>query len=145
MSESPIILLDRVKKGFRPDYCLHGQAPCVRCREWVHLGHDSVKVVQAGEAKPLCMDCVNNLIELGEWPADARPTSRVEDHKRAAGPHEEFTAPEGWVENECANPRCPRMVWTPPLEDTIDGVPVMRVCSPACADDCRRDLDRDRA
>jgi hypothetical protein len=140
---SPIILLDRVKKGFRPDYCLHGQAHCVRCHQWVHLGHDTSKVVESGGAQPLCMDCVQDLIKRGEWPADARPAERVVDHKRADGPHEDFTPPEGWVETDCANPRCPRMVWTPPIDDEVDGVPVMRVCSPACADDVRRDLDRD--
>jgi hypothetical protein len=136
---SPIILLDRVKKGVRPDYCLHGQAQCARCHEWVHLGHDSVKVVEAGEAKPLCIDCVEDLVKSGQWPADARPTSRVEDHTRADGPHEEFTPPEGWIETDCANPRCIRTVWTPPVEAV--GEKVLRVCSPACTEDVMRDLD----
>jgi hypothetical protein len=137
---SAVVLLDRIVEGVTPEYCLHGSAQCVRCREWVHLGHETSKVVSTHQALPLCMDCVQQMIASGEWPKDQAPDQRVQDHRRADGPHEPDTAPEGWIEAPCSNPRCPNMVWVPNIGEEVDGVPVVRVCSAPCAVVVRDDL-----
>ena len=77
-----VIVLDRVVKNALPDYCCHGYASCVRCNELCWLGHETERIVASHEASALCLDCANEMKdELG-------PASyRVEDHKRADGPH----------------------------------------------------------
>lgn len=132
-----VVLLDRIVEGVTPQYCLHGSAQCVRCREWVHLGHETSKVVSSHEALPLCMDCAREMVASGEVSKDQVAADAVHDHLRADGPHEPDTAPEGWIEAPCRNPRCPNMVWVPNGEE-VDGV--VRVCSAPCAVVVRDDL-----
>lgn len=127
-----VIVLDRVVEGVTPEYCLHGSAQCVRCHNWVHLGHETSKVVQSGQAHPVCMECVHELVASGEWPADQKPSSHVQDHRRADGPHEPDAIPEGWLQVPCANPSCRNVVWVAP--EKPDGPTVVAVCSAPCTD-----------
>ena len=81
--DKPVIVLDVIEPGVTPDYCCHGRTTCIGCSEWVWLGHKSVEVVQNGEALPLCLPCA-----IKNIPDDSNRLGRVEDHKRADGPHE---------------------------------------------------------
>lgn len=77
-----VVLLDRVVAGVTPEYCTHGYASCVNCGQLCWLGHETERAVSAAEAYPLCLDCAREVI-----PPDMRPTERLEDHRRADGPH----------------------------------------------------------
>lgn len=81
---SPIILLDRVGPDL-PDYCTHGYVTCVRCELLCWLGDKTKEVVAKKQAFPVCMTCAQEIL-----PPDARPEAayRVEDHRRAHGPHD---------------------------------------------------------
>ncbi len=61
-----VIILDRIEPDEPPGYCVHGRATCVGgCTEWLWLGHETVKVVQSGEALPLCRQCAVRLVQPG--------------------------------------------------------------------------------
>lgn len=87
MSATPetglVVVLDRIEPGVVPEYCCHGRAPCVRCREWCWLGHSTHDVVFTGQALPICRQCAAVVIPPGD-----RPVDRIRDHRRADGPHE---------------------------------------------------------
>lgn len=76
------VLLDRIEPGETPPYCAHGRATCVGCDDWVWLGSETERVVTAGEALPLCLDCARRRL-----PAAARPARNLADHRRDDGPH----------------------------------------------------------
>lgn len=79
-----VAILDRIEPNWTPPYCTHGRATCVGgCGEWVWLGHKTHDVVKSGQAQPLCKECANRLI-----PPDTKADGRIEDHRRADGPHE---------------------------------------------------------
>ncbi|MBC7630749.1 hypothetical protein [Aeromicrobium sp.] len=78
----PIILLDRVVRDALPDYCTHGFAECVQCGHMCGLGHETEKLVAAGQASALCLVCADEVI-----PNDAVVSEHVQDHPRADGPH----------------------------------------------------------
>jgi hypothetical protein len=80
--EMDVIALDRIEPGVVPEYCTHGRATCVRCDEWVWLGHASHDVVVSGQAQPMCLQCVTRYVPRG-WPI----AEHVHDHRRADGPH----------------------------------------------------------
>jgi hypothetical protein len=81
---APIVLLDRVGPDL-PDYCTHGYVTCVRCERLCWLGDKTKEVIANKEAFPVCLTCATEIL-----PPGARPEStlRVEDHRRADGPHE---------------------------------------------------------
>lgn len=76
------IVLDRVKDGVTPPYCVHGYSECMQCRQPVWLGHATEGVVSRGEAYPICLDCART-----DFPKSSQPTTRVHDHLRKDGPH----------------------------------------------------------
>jgi hypothetical protein len=77
------VILDRIEPGRTPPYCTHGRATCVGgCGEWVWLGDKTHGLVASRSHAPLCRQCANRLI-----PPGVRPARRVEDHRRADGPH----------------------------------------------------------
>lgn len=78
-----VVLLDRVVTGTLPDYCTHGYASCVMCREMCWMGHATSQVIESGDAVPLCLDCAPNVI-----PPGTHATVNLADHKRADGPHD---------------------------------------------------------
>jgi hypothetical protein len=78
-----VVLLDRVQPGVTPDYCVHGQATCAGCGQWVWLGDKTYRVVADGKAAPLCLDCAREVI-----PPDVTRAENLRDHRRADGPHE---------------------------------------------------------
>lgn len=78
----PVVCLERVREGEQPDYCTHGYAQCVSCLRWCWLGDETGKIVGAGEALPLCLECAKANI-----PPGSAPTQHLEDHRRDAGPH----------------------------------------------------------
>lgn len=81
--DRPVVVLEVVEPGKLPDHCIHGKATCIACPEWVWLGHETVKLVQSGEALPLCRPCA-----IKHIPPDSPRLGRVADHRRADGPHE---------------------------------------------------------
>lgn len=88
-SDSPIglvtvVVVDRIRAGQTPPYCIHGETWCVTCRHAVWLGTATLKVVQEG-ALPLCMECAE---EQTEALHAAKSHHHVSDHQRADGPHE---------------------------------------------------------
>jgi hypothetical protein len=78
-----IIILDRVVEGTVPEYCVHGRTMCMRCRNWCWLGDETKKLVSAGDASPLCMQCAAEVVP----PQHVAPIARVADHRRIDGPH----------------------------------------------------------
>lgn len=78
------VIVDRIEPGDpEPAYCVHGRTVCVGgCNEWCWLGSETVKVVQSGEALPLCVPCSRKII-----PSGTQPAKRTHDHLRAHGPH----------------------------------------------------------
>jgi hypothetical protein len=79
----PVIVLDVIEPGVEPDYCTHGRTTCIACDEWVWLGHDTLPVVQSGEALPICVRCATRLI-----PPESEMLRNVRDHRREDGPHD---------------------------------------------------------
>lgn len=77
-----VVVLDRVREGFTPPYCVHGKATCLHCARWVYLGSETVKPVSAGAVKPLCIECAILI-----FPQGMRPVGRIVDHLRTDGPH----------------------------------------------------------
>lgn len=83
-SRAPVIVLERVRKDELPEYCVHGYASCINCRELCWLGHNTEKVVSSGEAFAVCVECATKII-----PPDSQgPVRHVQDHLRKDGPHE---------------------------------------------------------
>lgn len=78
-----LIVLELVKQDVVPPYCIHGYASCVQCHLPVWLGHETVQVVQSGEAVPICQQCANSDI-----PPESVLERQVHDHLRKDGPHE---------------------------------------------------------
>ncbi len=58
---TPFVVLDRCDDldEDKAEYVLVGRTICVggRCGHWVWLGSETYKIVQAGEAIPLCIPC----------------------------------------------------------------------------------------
>lgn len=77
-----VIVLDRIEPGVLPAYCTHGRTPCIRCGEWCWLGDATHEIVFTGQAVGLCLQCANAVIPQGSV-----RLARVEDHRRADGPH----------------------------------------------------------
>ncbi len=85
------IVLDRIEPGETPPYCIHGRSTCMGgCNEWVWLGSETAKLVQSGQAVPLCRECATRLVA---------PTStlvrNISDHMRIDGPHNDGPVPGG--------------------------------------------------
>lgn len=83
-----VIVLERVRKDETPEYCTHGYASCVHCDHLCWLGSETAKLVSAGEASPLCLECANKFIPVAMVDGGQYVT-RVEDHLREDGPHED--------------------------------------------------------
>lgn len=80
-----LIVLDPVRPGFTPDYCVHGKATCVGgCGRWLYLGSETVKEVQLGDVLPVCPLCAVRMIS----PEHQAPIGHIDDHLREDGPHE---------------------------------------------------------
>lgn len=63
MSEyAKAIALDKVVPGVQPDYCVHGRTPCMVCQDWCWLGPNTFPVVEAGQAYPVCLDCMRDVV-----------------------------------------------------------------------------------
>lgn len=77
-----VVILDRVEPGVTPEYCVHGKSTCYTCQEWVWLGDKTYEVVASGRAAPLCLQCAPQVL-----PQSVRPSERIQDHRRAEGPH----------------------------------------------------------
>jgi len=78
-----VVVLDRVRDGYTPPYCVHGQATCFACGEWCWLGSETYGPVAARTIDPVCMDC----IKLA-YPKGISPLGHIRDHRTADGPHE---------------------------------------------------------
>jgi hypothetical protein len=84
----PVLLLDRLRFGEKPDYCVHGYVDCGRCFATCWLGSESVEIISSGKANPLCLDCANAIHEA--MPDIWGPQNRIgqlHDHRREDGPH----------------------------------------------------------
>ena len=81
----PVIILDRVVKGVVPEYCTHGYAECVACRELCWLGDKTAEIVNAREALALCMECAK--LHIPPEAVALKHRMQVQDHRRADGPH----------------------------------------------------------
>lgn len=79
---APWVVLERIEPGTTPEYCTHGRVTCGICDEWLWLGDQTHQMVRSSEAKPICIECATK-----HFPPGSRPTSRVDDHRRADGPH----------------------------------------------------------
>lgn len=82
-----IVILDRVDDIPQQStpYCIHGRVSCAGgCGHWLWLGHESHRVVAAGDATPMCKPCA--IATVPEQ--DRTPIDRIRDHQRADGPHE---------------------------------------------------------
>ena len=73
-----IVVVDRITDTL-PDYCIHGETWCQRCRHAVWLGSETMQVVIDG-AYPVCLDCMNELYDAGLLPDG--PTGHLHDHQR---------------------------------------------------------------
>lgn len=82
-----VIVLERVRKDETPEYCVHGYASCVHCDELCWLGSETSKLVNVGEASPLCKNCADQLIPKA-MNDGGQYVTRIEDHLREDGPHE---------------------------------------------------------
>lgn len=78
-----VVILDRVVEGVTPDYCTHGYISCVSCSNLCWMGDQTQKVLTSGERIfPLCLTCAPSVV-----PPDHPVVRRVDDHRRADGPH----------------------------------------------------------
>lgn len=60
--DRPVVLVDRARPGFLPDYSVFGYTACVMCRQKVWLGHETGRAVMAEDGPhPLCLDCVEEV------------------------------------------------------------------------------------
>lgn len=80
-TQAGVVMLERVS-GLTPDYCIHGYAECIRCYRLCYLGSETSQYVIDGKAYPMCLECGAEIL-----PPDTKATDRVQDHKRADGPH----------------------------------------------------------
>ncbi len=81
--EGPFVIVDPIEPGAPlPEYCTHGKASCVACGDWCWLGHKTYQAVADQGMKPICLPCANRYI-----PAGTPKAGRIEDHRRADGPH----------------------------------------------------------
>jgi hypothetical protein len=77
-----VVVLDRVREGYTPPYCVHGHTWCIACESKVALGTETYRAVSAGGAAPMCLECAALYI------TPATPTlGRLRDHRCADGPH----------------------------------------------------------
>lgn len=58
-----VIMLERIEDTPEPGYCVHGRTKCMSCGKWCHLGKETLKVVERGEATPVCIPCGTPLID----------------------------------------------------------------------------------
>ncbi len=58
-----LVVLGRIADDPEPDYCVHGRTRCYECDAWCHLGSETIKVVESGEAMPMCTHCATGLIK----------------------------------------------------------------------------------
>lgn len=68
-----VIALEPIEPGVVPAYCIHGRTTCIRCGDWVWLGHETLDIVREGIARPLCLPCTGDLLP------GHTPDHRVED------------------------------------------------------------------
>jgi hypothetical protein len=52
-----VVALDPISAVPEPGYAVYGKTQCFVCNGWCWLGEDTMKVVQAGTATPLCLPC----------------------------------------------------------------------------------------
>lgn len=83
MANRTIVVLERVRPGQMPDYCVHGQVTCIRCGHWCWLGSETYGPVSSRSVDPLCLDCSYEIVPKG-----TPLKGRLNDHRRADGPHE---------------------------------------------------------
>lgn len=71
-----VIVLERIKPGVEPDFCVHGQTQCYHCDHWCWLGDNTFKMVRRGQARPLCWECAVLFIR-----DDSGLITTVQDHR----------------------------------------------------------------
>lgn len=76
-----VVIVDRVTETL-PEYCTHGYASCVVCKNMCWMGSETSQIIESGRAVPICLDCAKQVI-----PAGTTATERLADHRRADGPH----------------------------------------------------------
>lgn len=52
-----VITLDPIQLVPEPEYAIYGKTQCFSCNGWCWLGEQTIKVVESGQATPLCMPC----------------------------------------------------------------------------------------
>lgn len=57
-----MVVLGRVEDDPEPDFHVVGRTKCFGCDRWCYLGHETIKVVESGEATPFCLQCATPLM-----------------------------------------------------------------------------------
>jgi hypothetical protein len=60
-NDGKVIVLARVEDDPDPDFALAAKTRCMNCRKWCWLGDETLALVSAGNAAPLCLICMQEL------------------------------------------------------------------------------------
>lgn len=61
---SKCVVLERIADDPEPTaYYVVGRTRCFQCDAWCHLGPETIKVVESGEAMPMCLHCATGVIK----------------------------------------------------------------------------------
>lgn len=58
------VILERTTKP--PAFMVWGRTRCMHCDHWCHLGGETLKVVESGEASPMCDVCAFGIVKPPE-------------------------------------------------------------------------------
>jgi hypothetical protein len=61
-SQDQVIILGRVSDHPEPQFLVVAQSRCIKCNQWCWLGPDSLRLVSAGEAMPVCQVCGTSVV-----------------------------------------------------------------------------------
>jgi hypothetical protein len=80
-----VVILDPTSKPAEDlEYCVHGPTLCYAgCGTWLWLGDKTVELLRSGTTVGFCIPCATKVLPQ----AGATKAGRVDDHRRADGPH----------------------------------------------------------
>lgn len=67
---SKALVLARCKDELDPPYIIVAKTRCYECQQWCWLGDETFKLINSGEAVPLCGPCAAQILEP-QIPIDA--------------------------------------------------------------------------
>lgn len=62
-----VVCLDAREDLPEPDYCVHGRTRCINCDRWCWLSEDTLRSVESGFARPLCLRCAEVVLDPGSY------------------------------------------------------------------------------